>query len=78
MEEEEPDDQQWGLIAPLLPPAKSRGRPRADDRCTLDGILWMLRSGSRRKDLPPNIAVGPPATGGSRNGKNRVLGNEFG
>ena len=30
-----------------------RGRPRADDRSTLDGILWVLRSGARWKDLPP-------------------------
>jgi transposase len=45
-------DEQWSLIAPLLPPPKRRGRPRADDRCTLEGILWVLRSGARWKDLP--------------------------
>jgi len=52
MEAEELDDQQWELIAALLPTPKRRGRPRADDRRTLNGILWMLRSGSRWKDLP--------------------------
>ena len=51
MEEELPDDQ-WTMIAPLLPPHKRRGRPRVDDRRTLDGILWVLRSGARWKDLP--------------------------
>ncbi len=50
--DEELDDQQWELIAPLLPQQKSRGRPRVDDRRTLDGILWLLRSGARWKDLP--------------------------
>jgi transposase len=45
-------DDQWELIAPLLPSQKKRGRPRADDRRTLDGILWVLRSGARWKDLP--------------------------
>ena len=50
--DEELDDQQWELIAPVLPRHKSRGRPRADDRRTVSGILWMLRSGARWKDLP--------------------------
>jgi transposase len=45
-------DTQWTLIAPLLPPPKARGRHRADDRRTLNGILWMLRSGARWQDLP--------------------------
>jgi hypothetical protein len=40
-------EEQWELIAPLLPKHKRRGRPRADDRRTLNGILWILRSGAR-------------------------------
>ena len=51
--DEELGDEQWELIASLLPQHKRRGRPRADDRRTLDGILWVLRSGARWKDLPP-------------------------
>src|SRR5918998_668191 len=50
--DEELGDEQWELIAPLLPLHQRRGRPRADDRRTLDGILWVLRSGARWKDLP--------------------------
>lgn len=46
-------DAQWALIAPLLPPQPRRGRPRADDRRVLAGILWVLRSGARWCDLPP-------------------------
>jgi len=45
-------DSQWPLVAPLLPPQKPRGRKRADDRQTLNGILWVLRSGARWNDLP--------------------------
>lgn len=45
-------DAQWRLIAPLLPAPKRMGRPRADDRRTLNGILWVLRTGARWKDLP--------------------------
>jgi transposase len=40
-------DDQWEVIAPLLPLPKKRGRPRADDRCTLNGIPWVLPSGAR-------------------------------
>jgi Putative transposase of IS4/5 family (DUF4096) len=50
--DEELGDEQWKLIAPLLPKPKARGRPRAEDRRTLNGILWVLRSGARWKDLP--------------------------
>jgi len=45
-------DEQWARIAPLLPPQKPRGRKRADDRQTLEGILWVLKTGSRWQDLP--------------------------
>ena len=51
--DEELGDQQWVLMAPLLPKPKRRGRPRAEDRPTLNGILWVLRSGARWKDWPP-------------------------
>lgn len=50
---EELSDDQWAMIEPLLPGRKRRGRPRTDDRRTLNGILWVLRSGARWKDLPP-------------------------
>jgi transposase len=45
-------DEQWSLLAPLLPPRNRRGRPRVDDRRTLNGILWVLRTGARWADLP--------------------------
>jgi transposase len=45
-------DQQWAKIGPLLPKRSSQGRPWADDRRVLEGILWILRTGARWKDLP--------------------------
>ena len=45
-------DEQWGSLAPLLPPRRPRGRPRADDRKTLNGILYVLRTGCRWEDVP--------------------------
>ena len=45
-------DSQWEKIRPWLPVRTSRGRPWADDRRVLEGILWVLRTGARWKDLP--------------------------
>ena len=48
-------DEQWLLISDLFsvpPPDPRGGRPRADVRRCLEGILWVLRSGARWKDLP--------------------------
>ena len=53
-------DTQWAVIQPLLPLPARTGRPRADDRRTLDGILFVLRSGCRWQDLPREY--GAPTT----------------
>ena len=48
-------DEQWSLISDLFPipqPDARGGRPRVDSRQCLEGILWVLRSGARWKDLP--------------------------
>jgi transposase len=44
-------DAEWAIIAPLLA-NKSRGVPRVDDRRVLNGIFWILRTGSPWRDLP--------------------------
>lgn len=53
---EELTDEQWAIIEPLLPelPRREdgRGRPWRETREVMDGILWILRSGARWKDLP--------------------------
>ena len=48
-------DGQWEKIEPLLPKllkSKRGGRPWADSRRVLEGILWIARSGARWQDLP--------------------------
>ena len=48
-------DEQWSLIADLFSnpkPDPRGGRPRADVRRCFEGIVWILRSGARWKDLP--------------------------
>jgi|SRR5579883_810006 len=53
---EELSDEQWAVIEAHLPElprrADKRGRPWRTNREVMNGILWILRSGARRKDLP--------------------------
>ena len=45
-------EKQWKYVEPLLPKLKSSGRPWKQNRETFEGILWILRTGARWKDLP--------------------------
>ena len=45
-------DQEWALIAPLIPEPAGTGRPRRPARQVWNGIFWILRSGSPWRDLP--------------------------
>ena len=45
-------DVAWAAIVPLLPSGGRRGRPWADHRKVIDGILWKLRTGAPWRDLP--------------------------
>ena len=51
-------DVQWARIQPLLPPAPREGRPRANERRTLEGILYQLRTGCRWQDIPTKYGSG--------------------
>jgi transposase len=47
-------NKQWEVIAPLLPKQnfKKGGRPRADDRKTIEGIIWILKTGAQWSEIP--------------------------
>jgi transposase len=53
---EELTDEQWAILAPLIPepPRREdkRGRPWRVTREVINGVLWILRSGARWQDLP--------------------------
>ena len=54
-------DEQWDRIAPHFPkhpPSPKGGRPRATDRECMEGILWLLRSGARWRDIPVDLPSG--------------------
>ena len=53
METNELTDAQWEKLRPLLPPQKPRtGRPANAHRTVINGILWILRTGSPWRSLP--------------------------
>lgn len=47
---------EWRLIEPLLP-NKSRGVARVDDRRVINGIFYVLWTGSPWRDLPERWAL---------------------
>lgn len=50
-------EEQWAVIEPLIPKKNSkRGRPRNDDRQTLNGILYVLKTECAWEDLPPEYS----------------------
>jgi transposase len=52
-------DEEWAIIAPLLP-KRGRGPERRDDRKILNGIFYILRTGAPWRDLPDRY--GPHTT----------------
>ncbi|MGN2364008.1 IS5 family transposase [Streptomyces luridiscabiei] len=44
-------DREWELLAPLIPRAV-RGRPRAEDRRIINGMVYKIRTGISWRDLP--------------------------
>lgn len=46
----------WRMLKDLLPVKRrnrSRGRPPEQSRSIVNGILWRLRCGAPRRDVPP-------------------------
>lgn len=52
-------DEAWTAIEPHLPHGKP-GKPRVDDRRVISGILHVLKTGCRWRDVPADY--GPPTT----------------
>lgn len=52
MQFQEITNKQWEIIESHLPPPARTGRPRADDRTTINAIIFVLITGCRWIDLP--------------------------
>ena len=52
-------DAQWASLQSLLPLGARTGRPRANEREILNGILYVLKTGCQWEDLPHDIAASP-------------------
>jgi Putative transposase of IS4/5 family (DUF4096) len=58
-------DEYWEQVRPLLPPQKPQtGRPAIDHRLVVEGMLWVVRTGSSWRELPERF--GPWSTVASR------------
>ena len=58
-------DERWEQIRPFLPPQKPQtGRPAIDHRLVVEGMLWVVRTGSSWRELPERF--GPWSTVFSR------------
>jgi hypothetical protein len=58
-------DERWEQVRPLLPPQKPQtGRPASDHRLIVEGMLWVMRTGSSWRELPERF--GPWSTISSR------------
>lgn len=52
MKYQEITDSQWERIQKHLPKPARTGRPRCDDRTTINGIIYVLISGCRWSEMP--------------------------
>jgi transposase len=55
-------DEEWAIIAPMIPPAKRGGNKRTvDERAVVNGVMYILSTGCQwaalPKDLPPRSTV---------------------
>ena len=61
MKRHEVTDEQWEVLQPILPKRIAlTGRRPSDPRLMLNGILWILRTGSPWRDLPERFVQGVP------------------
>lgn len=56
--------ERWEQLGPLLPQQAATGRPAVEHRLIVEGILWIMRTGSAWRELPARF--GPWQTVASR------------
>lgn len=53
-------EKQWSILEPLLPKQdySHGGRPRAEDKKTVEGIIWVLTTGAQWNEVPAKYGSG--------------------
>ena len=67
-------DDAWAALEPHLP-HNQPGKPRVDDRRVISGILHILKTGGRWRDVPPEMDRRRPSPTGTRAGRDEVSGS---
>lgn len=67
-------DEAWTKIDAHLPHGKP-GKPRVDDRRVLSGILHVLKTGCRWRDVPPDTGRRPRSTIATTAGRSAASGS---
>ena len=50
--------EEWGLIEPLIPPAKPGGNKRTVDMCeVVNGLMYILSTGCQWRSIPKDLAA---------------------
>ena len=62
MSEVKLSDEQWEVLAPLLPPQPRTGRRRQHDRQVLNSLVYRLKTGVRYKDIPRSESYAAKST----------------
>ncbi len=52
MKYQELSDKQWSMMQQHIPKPAKTGRPRCDDRTTVNGIIYVLTVGCRWEEMP--------------------------
>src|ERR1700722_12574480 len=65
----------WERMAPLIMGRPDqKGSTGRDNRMFVEGVLWIVRTGSPWRDLPEDLAIGTACSGASVDGASRGFG----
>jgi len=71
-------DAAWERMAPLIiGRPDQKGSTGRDNRMFVEGVLWIVRTGSPWRDLPEAFGIGTACFGASVDGASKVFGGGY-
>lgn len=70
-------DEQWEKIKHYIELPNKNGRPYKDLGATVNGIIWIVKSGSSWRDLPSRYEIGTRFINVSVNGKSKIFSKKL-